>query len=115
MRLLADEEVTLKLGRGEVRVKPVHLEPAEIARRVTARLGLVVVDARGAALVGKVVPGGVGERLGIRPGDAILQVGAQEVRSAAAYNQAIGGLRLDSDAVLLVGRGPFAYYVTAHL
>jgi S1-C subfamily serine protease len=66
-------------------------------------------------VVTRVAPGAIGERLGVRPGDSILQLGAREVRNASEYAAALGELRLDADAVLLVGRGPFAYYVTAHL
>jgi hypothetical protein len=44
-----------------------------------------------------------------------LQLGTREVHGTADFRAALGELRLDGDAVLLVGRGPFAYYVTAHL
>ena len=115
-RVLADEEVELKLLRGPVKLRAVHLQPREVAERVRRRLGLTVVEARGrAALVSQVAPGTAAAQIGIRPGDAILQLGQREVRSVADFAAALVDLRLDADAVLLVGRGPWAYYVTAHL
>ena len=115
-RVLADEEVELKLVRGTIKVRALHLEPREVADRVRRRLGLTVVEARGrAALVTQVAPGTAAALIGIRAGDAILQLGQREVRSVADFTAAMADLRLDADAVLLVGRGPWAYYVTAHL
>jgi len=121
-RVLADEDVTLRLAEpgaapAAIKVRAVHLSPDEVAARLERRLGLRVGDARDgrAAIVLAVTDGSVGARLGIEPGDALLQVGAREVHAASDYRAALGELRLDADAVLLVGRGPFAYYVTAHL
>jgi hypothetical protein len=59
-----------------------------------------------------VARGTIGDRIGIRPGDAVLQLGSREVRSAADFWAALGELRSEQDAVLLIGRGPFAYHVT---
>ena len=115
-RVLADEEVKLKLARGEVRLKAVHLDPKARAAQAQRQLGVEVADAQGrAAVVTRITPGSIADRLGLRPGDAILQLGARELHGAADFAAALGDLRPDADTVLLVGRGPFAYYLTVHI
>ena len=55
-RMLADEDVTLHLARGVVKLKAVHLAPDEIAGRIKRRLGIEVAEGRGrAALVASVI------------------------------------------------------------
>ena len=115
-RVLADEEVKLRLARGEVRLKAVHLDPKARAIQAQRQLGVEVGDAQGrAAVVTRVAAGSIADHLGLRPGDAILQLGQRELHGAADFTEALGELRPDSDAVLLVGRGPFAYYLTVHI
>jgi len=113
--VLAGEEVRLKLLRGEVRVRAAALEPAEVSARAQRRLGLEVADGGGAAVVRRVLPGGIAERIGFQPGDAILQIGARAIKSSRDFATALGELRPGSDTVMLVVRGQFSYYVTIPL
>ena len=59
---------------------------AELAQRydLTAREGVVVMD---------VAPGSPGERAGIRPGDAILEVDRRPVKSVEAFQQALAQVK----------------------
>jgi S1-C subfamily serine protease len=114
--LLVGDEVALRLTRGVVHVRATALDPRDLAARLRHRLGVDVVDGRGrTALVTGVAHGTVADRIGVRPGDAILQLGSREVHSAADFNQALTELRPDQDTVMLVGRGPYAYYITVQL
>jgi serine protease Do len=115
-RVLAGEEVTLLLARGPLKLTAVGQDPKEVAARLRRRIGVEVTDADGrAAVVVRVARGSIAERLGLRPGDAIFQLGSREVHGAADFADALGELRVDQDTVMLVGRGPFAYYVTVPL
>jgi len=114
--ILAGDEVRLKLLRGEVKLQAAPLEPKEVSARAQKRLGLDVTDVEGrAVLVRRVHPGGIGERIGFQPGDAILQIGARAVRNSRDYGAALGELRPGSDTVMLVVRGQYSYYITIPL
>ena len=115
-RILAGEEIRLRLSRGEVRLQAGALEPREQAVRAARRLGLEVVDAEGrAVLVRRVTPGTIAERIGFQPGDAILQIGARAVKNSRDFAGALGEIRPGSDTVMLVVRGQYSYYVTVPL
>lgn len=114
--ILAGEEVRLKLLRGEVRLHALALEPKDVSARAQKRLGLDVVEADGrAVLVRRVLPGGIAERIGFQPGDAILQIGARAIKNTRDFAAALGELRPGSDTVMLVVRGEYSYYVTIPL
>jgi S1-C subfamily serine protease len=115
-RVLANDEVTLRLGRGSVKLRAVALDPGEIAARLGRKLGVEVADAGGrGALITRVARGSIADRIGIRPGDGILQLGQREVRSAADYAAALGELRMDQDTVMLLARGGYVYHITLSL
>lgn len=114
--VLAGDEVRLRLLRSEVRFTAAPLDPGEVSARARRRLGLEVSEANGrAALVRRVNPGSIGERIGFQPGDAVLQIGARAVRSTSDFNKALGEIRPGSDTVMLVVRGQYSYYVTIPL
>src|SRR5207247_1411252 len=88
-----------------------HLDGRELAERIARRLGLAVVDAHGgAAVVARAQAGSVAERPGIRPGDAILQVGPRDVPTVHDFQAALAALPLDRHAVLLVEGGVHDVY-----
>ncbi|MBL8636226.1 MAG: trypsin-like peptidase domain-containing protein [Myxococcales bacterium] len=112
-RILAGEEVRVRLTRGEVSLRTTALDAKEMSQRARKRLGLEVVDAQGrAALVSRVNQGSIADRIGFQPGDAILQIGARQIRSATDFYGALGELRPGTDTVMLVVRGQTSYYVT---
>lgn len=112
-RILAGEDVRVRLTRGEVSVHTTALDPREMSQRAKKRLGLDVVDAQGrAVLVQKVSQGSIADRIGFQPGDAILQIGARQIRSQNDFVTALGEIRPGTDTVMLVFRGQTSYYVT---
>lgn len=112
-RILAGEEVRVRLTRGDVTLRTTPIDPKEMSQRARKRLGLDVVDAQGrAALVSRVNQGSISDRIGFQPGDAILQIGARQVRSASDLYGALGEIRPGTDTVMLVVRGQTSYYVT---
>lgn len=114
--VLAGDEIRLRLLRSEVRFTAAPLDPREVSLRARRRLGLEVTDANGrAALVRRVSPGSVADRIGFQPGDAVLQIGARAVRTPNDFNNALGEIRPGSDTVMLVVRGQYSYYVTIPL
>jgi glutaredoxin-like YruB-family protein len=79
-------------------------------------LGLSVADASKIAMqqgqvpifgafVGKVRPGGVGERMGIQPGDIITELNIRPVRGAADIEQAMAALEPGHRASVVFQRG----------
>src|SRR5207249_3557484 len=80
-RVLAGDEVKLAIARrGELSFRAVGLEPKQVAAMLRRRLGVEVrpFQAR-AVVVAGVARGGIADRIGIRAGDAILQVGSREI------------------------------------
>ncbi|MBL9003881.1 MAG: trypsin-like peptidase domain-containing protein [Myxococcales bacterium] len=115
-RILAGEEVRLRLQRGDLRLQAAPLDPKEQSVRAQRRLGLDVTDAEGrAVLVRRVLPGGIADRIGFQPGDAILQIGARTIKNARDFAAALGEIRPGNDTVMLVVRGQYSYYVTVPL
>jgi serine protease Do len=114
--VLAGDELKLTLNRGEVSVKAATLDPKEVATRARRRLGIEVTEAGNrAVLVQRVLQGGMAERIGFEPGDAILQIAGHGVRNVADFNAALGEIRPGTDTVMLVVRGRASYYVTIPL
>ncbi|HND12883.1 MAG TPA: PDZ domain-containing protein, partial [Pseudomonadota bacterium] len=112
-RILAGEDVRVRLTRGEVSVHTTALDPREMSQRAKKRLGLDVIDAQGrAVLVQRVSQGSIADRIGFQPGDAILQIGARQIRSQNDFVTALGEIRPGTDTVMLVFRGQTSYYVT---
>ncbi len=115
-RVLSGDEITIRLARGPAKVRAGALDPKESAARLRRKLGLEVSDAGGrAALVAKVHKGSIADKIGVHPGDAILQLGSREVHGPADFDEALGEVRPGKDTILLVGRGQFAYYITIDL
>ena len=118
--VLAGDEVRVRMLRTEVRLTAAPLDPKEVATRAQRRLGLDVVNATGegsgrAVIVRRVSQGSVCDRIGFQPGDAILQIGARQVKNTRDYEAALGELRPGSDTVMLVVRGQYSYYITIPL
>ena len=76
-------------------VEPLTPETAR-QNRLAARSGLLVTE---------VAPGSAGAAAGIRPGDAILEVNRGPVGDAAAFRQAVAGLRPGESVPVYLQRG----------
>jgi serine protease Do len=76
-------------------VEPLTPETAR-QHRLAARSGLLVTE---------VAPGSAGAAAGIRPGDAILEVNRGPVGDAAAFRQAVAGLRPGESVPVYLQRG----------
>lgn len=94
------------------------LKGARFGRDVAERLALerwgLGIDeraSRGAALVGEVRPDSPAARLGLRTGDAIIQIGAYHVANADDFLTAFSRYRLKNTVLMKVARGNRAYIV----
>jgi len=116
-RVLAGDEIVLRLRRKEVRFKAEWLSPEAAARRAYQRLGIEVAlitdDSQGTRglLISAVRRGSLAHEAGIRSGDILLSVNHRPVHSAQDLMAVLGTLRPGSDAVFTIQRGPFVWYV----
>jgi len=109
----------------EVIVGELAEPPARVAHGPVGpdRLGIVVADltperARRLGLpptiegvvVESLAPGGLGQRMGLRPGDVILEVNGQPIHSAREFARTVEQMG-DNDLVLLVNRGGSIAYL----
>ncbi|NLD54226.1 MAG: DegQ family serine endoprotease [Burkholderiaceae bacterium] len=97
-------------------------EPSQGGPQASATwLGVAVADLgeqqrealriRGGVLVESVAEGSPSSRAGVRPGDVILQVNNEEVRSASQFSALVAKLDREKSLVLLVRRGDAAQYL----
>jgi serine protease Do len=120
-RLIAGDRVRLRLHRGLLTFSAKRLDAQAASRRALRLLGVtlgdaIARDARGRRVrVGariREVRRGLARRVGIRPGDLIVQIGNQEITSSAAAMKVMGMIPPGSHVLFLIQRGPHGYYVT---
>jgi len=100
--VLLDNGRTAEISADLVRAaRPEETPPPLVPGRLSGpiRLGCPIsIDRRGNVYVEAVLPGTLGERIGLQPGMRILKVNGEEIHSAADYDRASmllgGGLRL---------------------
>ena len=100
--VLLDNGRTAEISADLVRAaRPGETPPPLVPGRLSGpiRLGCPIsIDRQGNVYVEAVLPGTLGERIGLQPGTRILKVNGEEIHSAADYDRASmllgGGLRL---------------------
>ena len=110
------EPLALVIRRGEQESK-LSLNPEPFTDREALavardRWGLVAGPAAGGRglVATEVVPGSPAAKLGLRPGDLIVQIGGEQLPDAAAFSRAVYANRMHRVVLLLVGRGGQGYY-----
>jgi Do/DeqQ family serine protease len=94
----SDEALAAAEGHDDVlglTVEPLTPESAS-QNRLSARSGLLVTE---------VAPGSPGEAAGIKPGDAIIEVGRRPVSEVAAFKQIVGALKPGESVPVYLQRG----------
>jgi Do/DeqQ family serine protease len=81
----------------------------EIAQK--AKGGSGKTDHKG-VLVSKIKPQSRAERVGIKPGDMILQINKTTINSLQDFRKAVASIFQNEDVLLLVQRGAYGYYLT---
>ncbi|MCL4236457.1 MAG: PDZ domain-containing protein, partial [Deltaproteobacteria bacterium] len=66
-------------------------------------------------VIRRVKQGSAAEKIGIRTGDALLAIDSRELRDEDDFASAVAALRLKASSVVLVQRGPYAYYISLEL
>ena len=97
-------------------LRPITLKPAEPPRDLGLRIlweiaGLKATDSRG-VVIDQVASGSRSANIGLAPGDAIVGVNGNQVRSLSDLNNALIGSTDRSSIVLDVERGRFIYSLT---
>ncbi len=112
-----DEPMNLSLQRDgrpvRLALKGARFDAATAKRLAAERWGLAIDErgSRGAALVRTVRPDSPAANLGLKPGDAILQVGGQHMATADDFIKAFSRYRLKNTVLMKVARGNKAYIV----
>ncbi|MBN2139684.1 MAG: trypsin-like peptidase domain-containing protein [Desulfovibrionaceae bacterium] len=95
-----------------VKVKARVMLEKTAADLAQTRWGITVSDnPQGGALVREVAPGSPADRLGLRPGDVIHQIGSLRLKSAKGFLNAYLHHRQDNALLMRVQRGSGLYYV----
>ena len=103
------EEGQAKAGTGGEGASSLGMVVTELTPDLARGMGL---SAGKGAVVTAVDPAGAAAEANIRPGDLILEVGGKETASAAAYGQAIKGVKTGQVLRLLLQRGDALLYTT---
>lgn len=124
-------EVEFHLSRGgeklRRRVMPSGFPRAMVAPYAWTLLGLKTSPARKwelralklpegkAMIIREVRKQGTAARIGIRPGDALLELDDKRIRDEEDYARAVAALRLKTSTVILLQRGLYRYYLSLPL
>lgn len=99
-------------GLRSLQVTPVEFPRELVEALVWNRLGLRVKSARGAMAIQAVRPGSIAEEVGLAPGDLLLRIYNQPVRTPEEFNEVISSARGTGSLPLLVKRGRYGYHLT---
>ncbi|KHK01596.1 trypsin-like peptidase domain-containing protein [Desulfovibrio sp. TomC] len=107
------ENLTLTVRRGEkelkIAVAPAAFGEREAAALAASRWGLTVGFGRGVA-VSAVTPGSPAARLGLKPGDVLVQIGGEKLTSQAEFIRAVYVNRLNRTILVMIERNGRGYY-----
>jgi serine protease Do len=107
------DRVTLELAEGgrtrEVTMRATR-PPDDIGEQILARFVGIRLAERGKRLVvNRVAQGSRADDAGLAPGDVVLQVNGERVRSIAEVNRVVAREHTRSSLLLVIQRGPYAY------
>jgi Do/DeqQ family serine protease len=107
------ETLTLKIRRGEkelvLSAAPAAFGDREAAALAASRWGLTVGFGRGVT-VSAVKPGSPAARLGLAPGDVLVQIGGEKLPSQAEFTRAVYVNRLNRVILVMIERNGRGYY-----
>ncbi|MEA5087516.1 trypsin-like peptidase domain-containing protein [Solidesulfovibrio sp.] len=108
------EPLVLRLRRGgeDLRISavPTAFADKEAAEVAGKRWGISVAFSRGAATVAGVTPGSPAARLGIRPGDVLVQIGGEKLKGQKDFTRAVYLSRMHRTVLVMIERGGRGYY-----
>lgn len=109
----AGEPLSLTVRRGEdvvrLSARPTAFSDREAAAVAARRWGIEAGFGRGVTVSG-VASGSPAARLGLRPGDALLQIGGEKLSNQQDFTRAVYANRMHRMILLLIERGGRGYY-----
>jgi serine protease Do len=93
----------------------------DTSNRIGLMLGELTPDQRqqlgidNGLLVEDMLPAGVASRAGVRPGDVILSINNQDVKTVEQFNQLLNKIEKGRNIALLIRRGDTATFITMKL
>ncbi|EHJ47718.1 HtrA2 peptidase [Solidesulfovibrio carbinoliphilus subsp. oakridgensis] len=107
------EAVALAVRRGSAEVRltavPTAFSEKEAVAVAGERWGLSVAFGKGVAVTG-VAPGSPAARLGLKAGDALIQIGGEKLANQAAFTRAVYLARMHRTVLVMIERGGRGYY-----
>ncbi len=91
----------LEQAAGQIQ-RPLFGASVADAAKLTARLGAGITAG---AYIGKIKPGSLAERLGLAPGDVIVELNKRNISNADDFEHAVSGLGKGSRILLVYLRG----------
>jgi serine protease Do len=98
-------------GERTVNVTPAEFPPQMVESLVWDRLGLKVRAERNGLVITGVRRGSAASEIGLAPGDYILRLNNQPIRSQDQFRELILAARASHNVMLLVRRGNSGYHV----
>jgi len=110
------EPLSLTIKRGDrqvaVSVSPEAFTDRQAATVARDRWGLVTRGGRGGRglLLAEVVPGSPAAKLGLKPGDLLIQIGGQKLADDASFTRAVYVSRMHRAVLIMIERNGRGYY-----
>ena len=103
--------LVVRRGHEELRLsaEPTAFTDREAAAVAGGRWGIAVTVGRGVA-VSDVATGSPAARLGLRPGDVLLQIGGEKLVNQKDFLRAVYRNRMHRSVLIMIERGGRAYY-----
>ncbi len=105
-------ELVVLRGREKKRlsVEPTAFTDREAATVAGQRWGLSVAFTQGGVTVAGVAPGSPAAKLGLRPGDALVQIGGEKLKGQKEFTRAVYVNRMHRAVLIMIERGGRGYY-----
>jgi len=103
--------LTVRRGKGETRLSavPTAFTDKEAVAVAGERWGVTVSIGKGVTVTG-VAAGSPAAKLGLRPGDVLVQIGGEKLAGQKEFTRAVYLSRMNRQVIMLIGRDGRGYY-----
>ncbi len=104
--------LSVRRGKEEIRLSavPTAFSDKEAVAVAGERWGMAVSFGKGGVTVSGVTPGSPAARLGLRPGDVLIQIGGEKLPGQKEFTRAVYLARMHRTVLVMIARGGRGYY-----